>query len=59
MDGSLTLTRRAFGFASSQTPLGVGAGKTSGFRVGHEDRWEFLIAGDPMRQVAEYVVRYL
>ena len=32
---------------------GIGAGKTSGFRVGHKDRWEFLIAGDPMRQVAE------
>ena len=46
----MTLTRRAL---RPLRHLGVGAGKTSGFRVGHKDRWEFLIAGDPMRQVTE------
>ena len=46
----MTLTRRAL---RPLRHLGVGAGKTSGVRVGHKDRWEFLIAGDPMRQAAE------
>ena len=32
---------------------GVGAGELSGFRVGNTSRWEFLVAGDPLRQVAE------
>ncbi len=32
---------------------GIGAGHMYGYTVGYEDRWEYLVAGDPLRQVGE------
>ncbi len=32
---------------------GIGAGPMYGYTVGYEDRWEYLVAGDPLRQVGE------
>ncbi len=32
---------------------GIGAGSMYGYMVGYEDRWEYLVAGDPLRQVGE------
>ena len=32
---------------------GIGVGSAYGYRVGKASRWEFLIAGDPLRQSAE------
>ncbi|KAG5182449.1 nucleotide cyclase, partial [Tribonema minus] len=32
---------------------GIGCGPMYGYCVGTEDRWEFLVAGDPMRQIGE------
>ncbi len=32
---------------------GIGAGSMYGYMVGYDDRWEYLVAGDPLRQVGE------
>ncbi len=32
---------------------GIGAGHMYGYMVGYEERWEYLVAGDPLRQVGE------
>ncbi|CAM9169930.1 unnamed protein product, partial [Scytosiphon promiscuus] len=32
---------------------GMGSGQMYGYLVGAEDRWEYLVAGDPLRQIGE------
>jgi hypothetical protein len=32
---------------------GIGCGPMYGYYVGIDDRWEYLIAGDPLRQIGE------
>lgn len=33
--------------------VGIGVGEVSGLRLGSCERWEFVLTGDPMRQVKE------